>query len=165
MKLLIVGSRSIKNIDIAPYVPEGVDTIISGGADGIDSLAEQYADTHRLSKYIIRPRYDRWKRFAPLKRNTEMVDMADIVLIIWDGRSKGTHPFRHPCSPSLRLFVFLPYPPISLHRCLSRQRYFFAIIQLFLSFFEISCNSPLTRTKNCGIILEISAHYVLIFTA
>lgn len=90
MKLLIVGSRSIKNIDIAPYVPEGVDTIISGGADGIDSLAEQYADTHRLSKYIIRPRYDRWKRFAPLKRNTEMVDMADAVLIIWDGKSKGT---------------------------------------------------------------------------
>ncbi len=44
MKLLIVGSRSIKNIDIAPYVPESVDTIISGGADGIDSLAALLSD-------------------------------------------------------------------------------------------------------------------------
>ena len=90
MKLAIVGSRSITNFDLSPYIPTDTDVIISGGADGIDTLAEQYADTHRLSKYIIRPRYDLWKRSAPLKRNTEMVDMADAVLIIWDGKSKGT---------------------------------------------------------------------------
>lgn len=90
MKLLIVGSRSIKNFDISPYVPKNVDTIISGGANGIDRLAEQYADLHRLSKYIVRPRYDLYGRSAPLKRNEEMVHMADAVLMIWDGVSKGT---------------------------------------------------------------------------
>ena len=57
MKLLIVGSRSITDFDLSPYIPPEVDGIISGGAGGIDSLAEQYADLHRLSKYIIRPRY------------------------------------------------------------------------------------------------------------
>ncbi|MBQ7375278.1 MAG: hypothetical protein IJW52_00135 [Clostridia bacterium] len=90
MKLLIVGSRSITNFDLSPYITENVDTVISGGAGGVDSLAEQYADIHRLSKYILRPRYDLYGRAAPLKRNEQMVDIADALLVIWDGRSKGT---------------------------------------------------------------------------
>lgn len=90
MKLLVVGSRSITDFDLSPYIPSDVDVIISGGANGVDSLAERYADLKHLSKYIIRPRYDLYKRAAPLKRNEEMVDMADAVLIIWDGCSKGT---------------------------------------------------------------------------
>ena len=90
MKLLIVGSRSITDFDLSPYVRRDVDTIISGGACGIDSVAERYADLRHLSKYIIRPRYDLYGRAAPLKRNEQMVDMADAVLIVWDGRSKGT---------------------------------------------------------------------------
>jgi predicted Rossmann fold nucleotide-binding protein DprA/Smf involved in DNA uptake len=90
MKLLIVGSRSITDFDLSPYISPETDTIISGGADGIDTLAEQYADSHRLSKYILRPRYDLYKRSAPLKRNEQMVDMSDAVLVIWDGLSKGT---------------------------------------------------------------------------
>ena len=90
MTLLIVGSRSIKDFDLSPYVSSEVDTIISGGAGGVDSLAEEYADRHRLSKYIMRPRYDLYGRGAPLKRNEKMVALADAVLIIWDGRSKGT---------------------------------------------------------------------------
>ncbi len=91
MKLLIIGSRSITDIDISTYVPPNVDTVISGGASGIDSLAEQYADIHRLSKYIVRPRYDIYGRAAPIKRNEQMVDMADAALVVWDGQSKGTH--------------------------------------------------------------------------
>ena len=90
MKLLIVGSRSITDFDLSSYITENVDTIISGGACGIDSIAEQYADLHHLSKYIILPRYDLYGRAAPLKRNEQMVDMADAILIIWNGHSKGT---------------------------------------------------------------------------
>ncbi len=90
MKLMIAGSRSITAFDLSPYIPAEVDTIISGGAGGIDTLAEQYADAHRLSKWIIRPQYDRYGRGAPIKRNREMVDMADRVLVVWDGISKGT---------------------------------------------------------------------------
>ena len=90
MKLLIVGSRSITDFDLSQYVQNDVDTIISGGAGGVDSLAENYADTHRTSKYIMRPSYDLYGRSAPLKRNEKMVETADAVLIIWDGASKGT---------------------------------------------------------------------------
>ena len=90
MKLLIAGSRSIENFDLSPHIPKDADTIISGGASGIDSLAEKYADLHRISKYILRPRYNLYGRAAPLKRNEQMVDMADAVLVIWDGHSRGT---------------------------------------------------------------------------
>ena len=89
MKLLVVGSRSITSFDLSQYIQSDVDTIISGGADGIDSLAEHYADLHRISKYILRPQYNIYGRAAPLKRNEQMVDMADAVLAIWDGNSKG----------------------------------------------------------------------------
>ena len=90
MKLLIVGSRNITEFDLTPYVPTNVDTIITGGAEGVDTIAENYADRHRLSKYILRPSYNIYGRVAPLKRNEQMVDMADAVLVIWDGQSKGT---------------------------------------------------------------------------
>ena len=87
--MLVVGSRSIKEFDLSPYIPSDVDTVISGGADGMDRLAEQYADLHRLSKYVLRPQYKLYGRAAPLKRNEQMVDMADTVLVIWNGHSKG----------------------------------------------------------------------------
>ncbi len=89
MKLLVVGSRSIREFDLSPYICDRIDMIISGGAEGVDTLAEQYADKHRISKCIVRPHYELYGRAAPLKRNEQMVDMADEVLVIWDGHSKG----------------------------------------------------------------------------
>ena len=90
MKLLIAGSRKIEHFDFSPYISDSITTIISGGAKGIDSLAEQYADVHRLSKIIIRPEYKKYGKAAPLKRNELLVQIADKILIVWDGVSKGT---------------------------------------------------------------------------
>lgn len=90
MKLLIVGSRSVKNFDISPYISADTDLILTGGAVGIDTLAEKYADNHSISKLVLRPRYARYGKSAPLVRNRMLVDMADEILIIWDGISKGT---------------------------------------------------------------------------
>ena len=90
MKLLIAGSRSITDFDLTPYIPDDVTEIISGGADGIDTLAEKYADEHKLSKHILRPEYSKYGKAAPILRNHVMVDLADAVLVIWDGKSRGT---------------------------------------------------------------------------
>ena len=90
MKLMIAGSRSIKEFDLSHFVAEDTHLIISGGADGVDTLAEQFADKNRISKLILRPRYDLYGKAAPLKRNEEMVELADKILVIWDGRSKGS---------------------------------------------------------------------------
>ena len=90
MKLLVVGSRALKNIDISIYIPTDTDIIISGGASGVDSLAEKYADDNRLSKLILRPNYKRYGKAAPIRRNYEMVDLSDKIIAFWDGRSRGT---------------------------------------------------------------------------
>ena len=88
MKLLIVGSRSIKDFDLTPHIPNETSLIISGGAIGVDTLAEKYADNHSISKIIIKQQYNIYGRGAPIKRNEEMVDMADEILVIWDGVSE-----------------------------------------------------------------------------
>lgn len=90
MKLLIVGSRSIKKYALEKYIPDDTTMIITGGAKGIDALAEEYADKKHLSKLILRPQYNIYGKGAPLKRNEKMVEYCDKALIIWDGHSKGT---------------------------------------------------------------------------
>ena len=49
MRLAVVGSRSIREYDLAPLIPDGVTEIISGGAAGVDKLAERYAGDHNLN--------------------------------------------------------------------------------------------------------------------
>ena len=90
MKLLVVGSRSIENLDLSKYITEEVSIIISGGAKGVDTLAENYADKHGISKLVLRPNYSVYGKAAPIIRNKQMVDICDNVLIIWDGKSNGT---------------------------------------------------------------------------
>ena len=90
MKIMIAGSRSITDFDLTEYIPEKTTLIITGGAKGVDTLAEEYADKHKISKLILRPDYKKYGKAAPLLRNEQMVDLADLVIIIWDGKSKGT---------------------------------------------------------------------------
>lgn len=91
MKVLIAGSRGIKHFNLSEYVDKDVDLIISGGAKGVDALAEEYADKKGLSKLILRPNYTKYGKAAPLIRNEKMVDICDKALIIWDGKSRGTN--------------------------------------------------------------------------
>lgn len=90
MKVAIIGSRSLIDIDIEKYVPENTDTIISGGAKGIDSLAQEYAELHNIPTIIFEPEYRKYGKIAPIIRDKQIVQAADIVIAIWDGKSKGT---------------------------------------------------------------------------
>ena len=90
MKLMIAGSRTITDFNLENYISNDVELIISGGAKGIDTLAEKYADKHNLSKLVLRPKYNLYGKGAPLKRNEEMIDIADSILVIWDKKSTGT---------------------------------------------------------------------------
>lgn len=55
MKLLIAGSRGITDFDLAPYISAEVTHIISEGANGIDTLAEEYADKQNKAGNVIIP--------------------------------------------------------------------------------------------------------------
>lgn len=90
MKVAIIGSRNLVNVEISKYIPENVTEIISGGARGIDTLAEEWAEKNGIPKTIIKPEYERFKRGAPLKRNEKIVELADVIIALWDGKSRGT---------------------------------------------------------------------------
>ena len=63
-----ISSRSLINVEISKYIPENIIKILSGGVIGIDTLAEDVADTRRISKSIIRPEYDKYGKSPSYKK-------------------------------------------------------------------------------------------------
>ena len=109
MKICVIGSRSITSFDLTPYVPKEAELIITGGAKGVDALAEEYADKNGLSKLVIRPNYRLYGRAAPLKRNEIMIDLADMVLAVWNGASRGSeYSIRYAEKTGERILVIQP---------------------------------------------------------
>lgn len=90
MKLAIVGSRNITDINLESYIIEYPDEIISGGAKGIDTLAAEYARKHHIPLIEYLPDYKKYGRSAPIIRNRQIIEAADNVLALWDGVSRGT---------------------------------------------------------------------------
>jgi len=90
MKVAIIGSRGISAIDLAPYLPSATTEIVSGGARGVDTVAHNYAIANSIKLTEFLPDYSRYGRSAPLKRNIEIINYADMLLAFWDGTSRGT---------------------------------------------------------------------------
>ena len=88
MKIAVVGSRDITDVDISKYVSKE-DEIVSGGARGVDSCAAEYAKSNNLKLTEFLPQYKLYGRAAPIIRNKEIVDYADKVVVFWNGSSRG----------------------------------------------------------------------------
>jgi hypothetical protein len=65
--------------------------IISGGAKGADSLAERYAKENQIEITILKPDWNQFGIKAGKLRNKDIVDLSDLVITFWDGRSPGTN--------------------------------------------------------------------------
>ena len=111
MKLGITGSRSITRFDFLPYFMmkdkdfrtfcrkhgfgrRKITKVISGGARGIDSIAFQTAKSAGIRNQQFLPDRKKYPGKLVLKafqdRNRQIVDSCDILLAIWDGKSRGT---------------------------------------------------------------------------
>lgn len=90
MKVAVVGSRGLHIENIGDYLPPDTTEIISGGAKGIDTCAAEYARKHGLPLTEIKPDYQRYGRGAPIRRNAEIIELADAVVVLWDGSSRGS---------------------------------------------------------------------------
>lgn len=90
MKVAVIGSRGLQVNDLEKYLPKETTEIVSGGAKGIDTSAREYALKNGIKLTEFLPKYDIYGRSAPLKRNIEIIEYADIVLAFWDGTSRGT---------------------------------------------------------------------------
>ena len=106
MKIIIAGSRSFTDWNrlekevlqiLTEYKKQGhvltKDTveIVSGGARGADTLAEQFAGKYNLKLKIFKADWDRLGKSAGYARNVEMANYADILIAFWDCKSKGTN--------------------------------------------------------------------------
>ncbi len=90
MKVAVIGSRGLIVNDLGKYLPENTTEIVSGGAKGIDTCARNYALSHDLKLTEFLPEYNKYGRGAPLKRNLQIIEYADVVIAFWDGKSRGT---------------------------------------------------------------------------
>lgn len=90
MKVAVIGSRGLIIDDLSDYLPDNTTEIISGGAQGIDTVAHNYAVQNKIKLIEYFPKYEKYGRAAPLKRNITIIEHAELVLAFWDGKSHGT---------------------------------------------------------------------------
>lgn len=96
MKLIIAGSRTIKIYwkDIDGLIPltiySSITEIISGGALGVDSAGEAWARQKSIKITRFLPDWNTYGKKAGPLRNIEMAKYADALLLIWDGKSRGS---------------------------------------------------------------------------
>lgn len=97
MKVIIAGSRNINNIELikkavveAQIHTQNISEIVSGGARGVDLMGEYYAKEHNIKVVKFPADWDTYGKSAGYRRNYEMGVYSDMLLAVWDGKSKGT---------------------------------------------------------------------------
>lgn len=96
MKLAVVGSRGFDKPEIlnarldALHKKEPITLIISGGAIGADTYADQWALANKIRTKIFFPDWKRYNNRAGFIRNQDIVNECDKLFAFWDGESKGT---------------------------------------------------------------------------
>ena len=89
--ICINGSRSINYINLDLFIdPNHVGCVVSGGANGVDTLAEHWAKRNHIEFIAYLPQWKKFGKKAGIIRNHEMIEFCDVLISFWDGKSKGT---------------------------------------------------------------------------
>lgn len=122
MKTIIAGSRGIGLVLKGDKLIQSDDTtpvewcvsksgfkitkVISGTAQGVDTLGEYWAIENSIPLWRFPADWNQYGKRAGYLRNQQMADVADALIAIWDGESKGT---KHMIDIALRadLYVFI----------------------------------------------------------
>lgn len=115
MITIIAGSRSITSpfiINAAmALVPWEISEVVSGCADGPDTLGEWWACDNliNIKRFpVSQADWDQYGKSAGPRRNEQMAKYADALVAIHDGVSKGTqHMIRTAHQHGLEVIVFL----------------------------------------------------------
>lgn len=119
MKIGIVGSRSFPQAELVEWfvseLPGGV-TVVSGGARGVDSVAEEAARKRGLPVEVYRPdvagctaRHEFTQRYYA--RNQRIVDASDLVVAFTEKDSGGTwHTIKQAKKAGVPIKIIRPAP-------------------------------------------------------
>ena len=84
-------------------------TVISGGAQGPDTIAETRAIERGLAFTLFPAEWKKYGKGAGFKRNKDIARYADECLVFWDGESSGTKNFiRHAFDMRRPLYIIGP---------------------------------------------------------
>jgi hypothetical protein len=93
IRIAIVGSRNFPDQQLVRFVLHSVlklwHLVVSGGAPGVDSWAEEIAKELGLPVCVHAADWSKGKG-AGVARNTTIVLDSHVVLAFWDGKSTGT---------------------------------------------------------------------------
>ena len=100
MRLLVAGSRTVSDVELvrtwmnAVWEEFGaIDLVVTGGARGVDKIAESLARKAGVSGIVLYADWDRYGRRAGYVRNAEMLkelEDGDVVLVIMENESRGS---------------------------------------------------------------------------
>ncbi len=96
MRVAIIGSRTFNDYEYLKEAMEiinesvTISCIVTGGANGADSLGEQWANENKIKTDIYLAEWDLYGKSAGFRRNIKIVDNSDYLVAFWDGKSKGT---------------------------------------------------------------------------
>ena len=99
MRIIIAGSRGVTDkvkvitaltMALEEWKPREVTEIISGGARGVDTLAEELANEYKIAFREYPADWDKYGKRAGYLRNEQMADAADGLVLVWDGESRGS---------------------------------------------------------------------------
>ena len=119
MKTIISGCRDFTDYNLLKskldyYRKDHTITeVVSGAASGADTLGENYAVENELPVKQFKANWKQYGNAAGPIRNRQMAHYADVLIAVWDGKSKGTHNMMEEMN-KLKKPVFLVYigPPI-----------------------------------------------------
>ncbi len=96
MRVIIAGSRTITNLATVEAAIKAsgwrgsIAEVVSGGARGVDTLAEAWAAERGIAITRFPADWRTHGRAAGPMRNREMAEYADALIAVWDGESRGT---------------------------------------------------------------------------
>ena len=113
MKILITGSRFILDKDIIfkelddIYRKYGIESIIHGGARGVDTIAGEWAKKNDILVQIFKANWNEYGNAAGPIRNIQMLDeKPDLVVAFPKGISRGTrHCIKHARKRNIHIEV------------------------------------------------------------
>ena len=94
MKVIIAGSRTITDRKIVEEAIRksgfDIDIVICGCAMGVDQIGKNWAEMRNITIYSFPAKWEKYGKAAGPIRNEEMAKNADALILVWDGKSKGS---------------------------------------------------------------------------